>query len=175
MLMGDQQKKRARGAMAMTREQDLQVLQSAFETFTACITTLPNPVFLRQVTQWAPRDVVAHLIGWNRYTVTGCEQIRQGTIPFYFADTDDDFRHVNANSVQTYASPEKSALIADLTASFQALLHFLASLPPEAWEADYGVRYQGGCVTIANTVGALSMDYLGHTKDIESWVTSRNG
>jgi hypothetical protein len=53
--------------MAMTREQDLQALQSAFETFTACITTLSGPVFLRKVTEGAPRDVVAHLIGWNRY------------------------------------------------------------------------------------------------------------
>ncbi|HEX6110213.1 MAG TPA: hypothetical protein VFZ02_12445 [Ktedonobacteraceae bacterium] len=85
----------------MTREEDLQVLQSAFETFTACVALLSAPLFLRQVTEWAPRDVVAHLIGWNHYTRTGCEQIRQGTLPFYFADAGDDFCHVNANSVQT--------------------------------------------------------------------------
>jgi Mycothiol maleylpyruvate isomerase N-terminal domain len=159
----------------MTREKDLQALQSAFETFTACMSTLPIPVFLRPVTQWAPRDVVAHLIGWNRYTRTGCEQIRQGMIPFYFADAADDFRHVNATSVQTYASQEKPALIEELTASFQELRRFLSSIPPEAWKADYGVRYQGGPVTIANTVAALSRDYLEHAKDIESWVTSGNG
>ena len=158
----------------MTREQDLQALQSAFEMFTACITTLSVPEFLRRVTEWAPRDVMAHLIGWNRYTRTGCEQIRQGMIPFYFADAGDDFRHVNANSVQTYASAEKHALIEELTASFQELLRFLICVPPEAWQADYGVRYQGGPVTIANTVSALSRDYLEHTKDIESWVTSGN-
>ena len=96
-------------------------------------------------------------------------------IPFYFADAADDFRHVNATSVQTYASSEKHALIEALTASFQELLRFLSSRPPEAWEADFGVRYQGGPVTIANTVGALSRDYLEHTKDIESWGTSGNG
>jgi Mycothiol maleylpyruvate isomerase N-terminal domain len=159
----------------MTRDQDLQALQSAFETFTACLSRLAVPVFLRPVTEWAPRDVVAHLIGWNHYTRTGCEQIRQGMLPFYFADAADDFRHVNATSVQTYASPEKHALIEELTASFQALLRFLICLPPEAWEADYGVRYQGGPITIANTVDALSRDYLEHTKDIEKWVTSGNG
>jgi len=158
----------------MTREKDLQALQSAFETFTACMTTLAVPVFLRPVTQWAPRDVVAHLIGWNRSTRTGCAQIRQGMIPFYFADATDDFRHVNATSVQAYASGE-DPLIEEVTASFQALRRFLICLPPEAWKADYGVRYQGGPVTIANTVGALSRDYLEHTKDIESWVTSGNG
>jgi hypothetical protein len=95
--------------MAMTREQDLQALQSAFEMFTTCISTLSGPVFLRRVTQWAPRDVLAHLIGWNRYTVTGCEQIGQGTIPFYLADADYDFRHVNADSVQTYTSAESGS------------------------------------------------------------------
>ena len=159
----------------MTREQDLQALQSAFETFTACLSPLSVLVFLRPMTQWAPRDVVAHLIGWNRYTRTGCEQITQGMVPFYFADAADDFRHVNAYSVQTYASPEKSDLIEELTASFQELLHFLICVPPESWQADYGVRYQGGPVTIANTVSALSRDYLEHTKDIEKWVTSGNG
>lgn len=159
----------------MTREEDLQALQSAFETFTACIAMLSVPLFLRPFTQWAPRDVVAHLIGWNHYTRTGCEQIRQGMPPFYFADAGDDFRHVNANSVQTYASPEKRALIDELTASFQELLRFLSTVPPEEWEADYGVRYQGVPVTIATTVGALSSDYLEHTKDIERWVTSGNG
>jgi hypothetical protein len=161
--------------MAMTLEQDLHALQRAFETFTACMSTLSSSVFLRQVAQWAPRDVVAHLIGWNRYTLTGCEQIKQGMIPFYFADADEDFRHVNANSVQTYASTEKRALIEELTASFQALLHYLICLPPETWQADYGVRYQEGPVTIANTVDALSRDYLEHTKEIESWVTGGNG
>ena len=159
----------------MTRDQDLQALQSAFETFTACMSRLAVPVFLRPVTLWAPHDVVAHLIGWNHYTRTGCEQIRQGMLPCYFADAAEDFRHVNATSVQIYASLEKQALIEELTASFQAFLRFLICLPPEAWEADYGVRYQGGSITIANTVDALSRDYLEHTKDIEKWVTSGNG
>jgi len=159
----------------MTREADLQVLQRAFETFTASVAVLSAPLFLRQVTQWAPREGVAHLIGWNHYTRTGCEQIRQGTLPFYFADAGEDFRHVNANSVQTYAGAEKRALIDELTASYQELLHFLSTVPSEEWVADYGVRYQGGPITIANTVGALSSDYLEHTKDIERWVTSAQG
>jgi hypothetical protein len=170
----------------MTREQDLQALQSAFETFTACLSSLPVLVFLRPMTQWAPRDVVAHLIGWNRYTRTGYHSPwpsprsgegqgeAQGMVPFYFADAADDFRHVNAHSVQTYASPEKSTLLEELTNSFQELLHFLASLPPEAWEADYRVPHKGGPVTIAHTVGALSSDYLEHTKEIERWVASGN-
>jgi hypothetical protein len=136
---------------------------------------LSAPLFRRQFTEWAPREVVAHLIGWNHYTRTGCEQIRQGMLPFYFADAGEDFRHVNANSVQTYVLPEKRALIDELTASFQELLRFLSTVPPEEWEADYGVRYQGEPVTIANTVGVLSSDYLEHTKDIETWVTSGNG
>jgi Mycothiol maleylpyruvate isomerase N-terminal domain len=159
----------------MSREEDLQALQSAFETFTTCIAMLSAPLFLRPFTQWAPRDVVAHLIGWNHYTRTGCEQIRQGMLPFYFADADDDFRHINANSVQTYASPEKCALLEELRASFQELLHFLSTVPPEAWEADYAISYRGEPVTIANTVVVLSRDYLEHTKDIERWVTSGNG
>jgi hypothetical protein len=175
MLTEDRRQKRGRGAMVMTRERDLQVLQSAFETFTACISTLAVPVFLRRVTEWAPRDVVAHLIGWNRSTRTGCEQIRQRMIPFYFADAGDDFRHVNATFVQTYASQEKHILIGELPASFHEPLRFLICVPPEAWEADYGVRYQEGLVTIANTVGALSRDYLEHTKEIESWAASGNG
>jgi Mycothiol maleylpyruvate isomerase N-terminal domain len=148
---------------------------SWYETFTACVARPAAALFLRQYTEWTPRDVVAHLIGWNHYTKTGCEQIKQGMVPFYLADADDDFRHVNALSVQTYAWAEKHTLIEALLASFQELLRFLSTVSPEEWETDYGVRYQGEPVTIANTVGALSSDYLAHTKDIEIWVTSRNG
>ena len=85
--------------------------------------------------------------------------------PFYFADAGDDFRHVNATFVQTHASLEKHILIGELTASFQELLRFLICVLPEAWEADYGVRYQEGPVTIANNVGWLSRNYLEHTKE----------
>jgi hypothetical protein len=158
--------------IAMTREEDLQALQSAFETFTSYYCHALCPAVSQALYAVGTRNVVAHLIGWNRFTKTGCEQIRRGITPFYFVDPGDDFHHVNALSVQTYASPEKQVLIDELTASFHALLLFLSTVPPGEWETDYGVRYQGEPVTIANTVGALSSDYLEHTKDIQTWVTS---
>ena len=49
---------------------------------------------------------------------------------------------------------------------------FLFSLAPAQWEADYGVRYEGGAVTIRNTVDALIHDYIEHREQIEEWVKS---
>lgn len=83
--------------------------------------------------------VVAHLIGWNRSTIRGCEQIKRGEIPFYFINPGRDFSNVNAVSLQQYSSEDRQELVGELRASFLELHRFLLSLAPSEWPADFGV------------------------------------
>ncbi len=152
----------------MTLEEQINKLGDAIGEFVRAIDSLPGDTFLKRMDDWSPRDVLAHLIGWNRYTIEGCEQIRRGETPFYFVDSGDDFSRVNAVSVQRYSARERRQLIVELEASFQELKRYLLSLQPAEWEADYGVRYWG-CVTIKNTVDALISDYVHHREQIEEW------
>lgn len=140
--------------------------------FVSCIESLPAELFLAQIDDWTPRDVLTHLIGWNRYTIGGCQQIRRGETPAYFADAPHDFAHVNAEFVKEYSSRDRRELLAELERSFEELELYLMSVDPSEWHTDHGVRYAGYTITIGTTVGALAGDYVIHQHQIETWVKS---
>jgi len=151
----------------MTLEEQINKLSGAIGEFVSSIDSLTGDTFLKRMDDWSPRDVLAHLIGWNRYTIEGCEQIKRGEPPFYFIDSGDDFSKVNAVSVQRYSSRDRRQLIDELNTSFGELERYLRSLGSAEWKADYGVRwYAGGRVTIKNTIDALISDYVHHREQI---------
>ncbi len=144
-------------------------LRRSIDAFTRCIVALPEELFRRKIKHWTPRDVVAHLIGWNRYTILGCEELRRGLEPFYYADAATDFKTVNAVSVRKYRSKVRRNLLTDLKTAFMELAEYLESREAKEWEADFGIRRKGTQVTIRNTVNALTRDYINHTEQIEAW------
>jgi hypothetical protein len=152
-----------------------QRLEQAVERFKRCIQVLPGDLFAKPMDGWSPRDVTAHLIGWNGYTLEGCQQIVRGQTPFYFTDADNDYSNVNAESVRTYTSTNKLDLLEELDRSFQELRVYLASLNPFKWRADYGVKHGRWIITVANTVDALCDDYDVHWQEIEQWASKIRG
>jgi hypothetical protein len=159
----------------MITEEQLAVLDTRVMAFIVCISSLKEDLFLRKVDEWTPRDIVAHLIGWNRYTIEGCQQMLLGETPSYFVDPGDDFSKVNAVSVEKYCSNSRSELINELKNTVGELKLFLLSLDPGKWDTDYGVRWRGGVVTIRNTVDGLIHDYIIHARQIEKWAESKKG
>jgi hypothetical protein len=158
----------------MDRERQLSELGESIDRFKDLIKRLPESLFLKPLHEWSPRDVMAHLIGWNGYTIEGCTQILQGQEPFYFADAEEDFRHVNAESVRRYSSASKVELIEQMTESFRELEAFLLGMSPTDWEMDHGVKYRNWVITISNTVEALQRDYDVHREQIEEWWSSQS-
>ena len=134
-----------------------------------CLDSLPEVLFLKKMDDWTPRDITAHLIGWNLYTIEGCQQIRRGEIPSFFVDPGDDFSKVNAVSVREHNSTDKAELIEKMEASAEQLKQYILSLDPTDWVTDYGVTYKGGAVTIRNMVDALGYDFDSHRQQIEKW------
>ena len=153
----------------MIMEERVSNLSRCIKEFKECIDSLPAKLFLRKMNDWSPRDVLAHLIGWNRYTIEGCQETRRGEAPSYFIDPGEDFNKVNAVSVQKYHSTDKGELVDELEASAHELKQFLLSLDSVEWEADYGVKYGEGPVTIKNSVDVLIHDYLQHREQIKKW------
>lgn len=139
--------------------------------FIRCIRRIPADSFLSTIDgwEWSPRDITAHLIAWNRYTITGCEQMRRRETPFYFIDPGEDFSKINAAAVQKYTSRDKQELIAELEASLQELVQFLLSASAD-WQTDYGALWRGETVTIRNTIDGLIEDYISHRQQIEEWL-----
>ncbi len=155
---------------AMDRER--LALREAFERFRACIEALPKARFLKRMDGWSSRDVVAHFIGWNRYTVRGCREILRGAAPFYLEDEPSDFSSVNRASVERYASRDRDRILRELDASFEELETFLGRLTAPQWGHDFGVRYAGYIITVENSVEGLRQDYDRHREAIETWVGS---
>ena len=153
-------------------EHQLEKLKQAFERFRDCIEALPEDLFLVPMNGWSPRDVVAHFIGWNRYTIEGARDILHGMEPFYLDDEPNDFRDVNAASVKRYASTSRRELLEELDASFEELKTYLLSLTPSEWRRETGVKHAWATITVENTVTGLRDDYDKHRKAIEAWMVA---
>lgn len=158
----------------MNPKEQIAETERAVKKFIATIEDLPEDLFLKPMNGWSPRDVTAHLIGWNQYTLEGCKQIIQGERPDYFEDADNNFSNVNAESVERYASTNKINLLAECTDSFKDLKKYLQSLSAQEWVQDYDVRYRNWVITVDNTVLALQKDYVNHREEIENWVEKQN-
>jgi uncharacterized protein (TIGR03083 family) len=149
-------------------------LTDAVESFARLIATLDDETFLGPLGRWSARDVVAHLIGWNRYTVQGAKQIVRGELPFYDVDPGEDYANVNRLHLREYPSRVKDELLTELRASARELSEALSGLDPDTWSRDYGVRHKGQTVTIQSTVGDLIVDYTHHEEQIRGLTTDRS-
>jgi hypothetical protein len=148
-------------------------LERAVEQFKACVETLPEDLFLETMNGWSVRDVAAHFIGWNRYTIEGCRDILRGVRPFYLDDDRNDFRNVNAASVRKYASTCRQELLDELDTSFNELKGYLLSLMPSQWCEDTAVKHEWATITVENTVAGLRDDYDKHRHAIQTWMAER--
>ena len=153
----------------MTIAIQIRSLSRSVEDLAGCVTALSDEAFLVGINGWAARDIVAHLIGWNRAVIEGSRQIMRGELPSYDIDSGDNYSKVNAAFVREYATPNKEELLAELRQSANELQEFLHALDPSAWARDYGVKNQGSTVTIRSTVDELIDDYDHHRRQIEEW------
>lgn len=153
---------------------ELGELNDAVESFARLVEGLDDETFLGPLGRWSARDVVAHLIGWNRYTVRGARQIVEGELPFYDVDPGEDYANVNRTHVLEYPSRVKEDLLAELRASATELSEALSSFDSDAWSRDYGVRHEGQIVTLRSTVDDLIVDYAHHAEQIRDLVKDRS-
>lgn len=148
----------------------LQVIEFGLrvDEFTRTVASLSKELFLKKINHWSPRDILAHLIGWNRHLIRGCRQIKKGELPFYDIDPGENYSRINAGLIKKYSSQDREVLLSELQISAGELKQYLQSLDQREWNYDYGVTHQGAIVTIKNTVDDLISDYLHHKEQIEA-------
>jgi len=151
----------------MTRDEQITELNKAYQGFIRVVLSLSEDGFLRPLGGWTPRDIVAHLIGWNRNILVGCQQIKTGISPFYHIDGPNDYRKVNAESIARFNSPQRSVLLEELASSKDELVAYVTALDEHDWDKDWGPQhYRGGPATIARSIQSLTKDYLNHIGEI---------
>jgi len=153
--------------MQKDRESTLERVRRSLEGFIADLKQVAPDRFLRPALgEWSPRDVAAHIIGWHRLTIAGCEDLHRGVTPPYLADGENDFASVNARLVSENAGRDPDEVVRALRESFAALDSYVRALPTQVWEAPTGVLYAGRQVTIASSVAVLAHDIEGHRRDL---------
>ena len=157
----------------MTIKEQINELNSGVDGLAKCVSSLPEESFLKNLKKWNPRDIVAHLVGWNRYITAGSIQIMRGELPFYDDDPGENFCNVNAELIREHSTKDREKLLAELRSTADDLKQFLESLDTKDWDRDFGVRHNGQIITIKNTVDELIADYLHHTAQIKDWARKR--
>ena len=153
--------------MKADRDSTLERVRRSLEDFIADLKQVAPDRFLKPaVGEWSPRDVAAHIIGWLRLTIAGCEDLSRGVTPPYFADGKNDFANVNARLVGENPSRDRDEVVRGLRDSFAELVSYARALPPQAWEAQTGLLYIGRPVTIASSVAVLAHDIDAHRKEL---------
>lgn len=149
-------------------------LQRNLHQYSRLIQGLPAGLFTARLdAAWTPRDVTAHLIGWNQATLEALPAIRRGELPASLADAGDDYSRINAVFLARYPATDRQQILRELELSFQALARGLYGVPPDDWAHDFGVRFEEGVLTIEWLVDALTMDYADHYQQVESWAATR--
>jgi hypothetical protein len=151
----------------MTIREQITRLGHSVDEFATTIASLGAERFLEKFNGWSPRDVVAHLIGWNRHVIEGGSQIRRAQLPFYDRDPGENYSKVNAELIRRYSSKNAGELLDELRKSAAELTSYLRSLDRDEWARDFGVRHAGSTVTIETTVDELIADYDHHRRQIE--------
>ena len=153
----------------MNPKESIAKFDKALIDFIHCIESLDEGLVLSKLKNWSPRDIIAHLIGWNHHVVKGCTQIQSGVLPFYDIDSGDDYSKVNADIVKEISSTKREELLEQLTVSAEALKKFIRTVSPEDYVRDFGVRHEDEVLTIGITFEELINDYNHHKIAIEEW------
>lgn len=149
------------------RDKQLVDLNMASESFIRTIRDLSPETFHALLGDWTPRDIAAHFIGWNRITLAGCSELREGVKPFYFYDGTNDYQKVNARFFEQFSSSDREGLLKEIALTKDALISYLKTIPESEWELVTGIlHYRDGPATVARCVDSLIRDYRKHRREI---------
>jgi hypothetical protein len=119
--------------------------------------------------EWSPKDLMAHLIGWDNTYLAALQDLRAGDLPSFYAMYDKDWRSYNRELVREYGSKDWGALMAAARLSHSQLVEYIKTIPGGEFNQDFGVRFRWTPVTIARLLGAQIDDEREHLRQIKEW------
>lgn len=152
-----------------TPEERRAALQASIEQFVVSVEALPEGLFLQAVGGRTPRDIVAHLIGWNYHAIEASGFILRGEMPPSLIDPGPDFSRVNGESMVRYAARDRAELLRQLRDSAAAYDAMLRGLPDAEWDDNHGVARGDWAVTNGSFVAIMIEEFEHHRREIASW------
>lgn len=118
---------------------------------------------------WSTQELLAHLMGWDYTNIDAVKSILEGGLPYFYEYRDRDWATYNALLVSRHKQGHYADLLCSAEASHSALTGFLATVPPEEFDKDHGVRYKGYKVTVARLLQAEAKDEEEHARQIKEF------
>jgi hypothetical protein len=118
---------------------------------------------------WSIKDLLAHLIGWDKTNRRAAAEILEGKVPFFYEHRDRDWQTYNAMLVKKYRQDSFEDLLSAMKASQEKLIEFVQTIPPESFNKDFGVRFRGYKVTIQRLLEADIKDVQTHLQQIRDY------
>ncbi len=115
---------------------------------------------------WSIKDLLAHLAGWDYTNLEAVKEILAAKLPTFYARYDHDWKTYNAMLVAKYKPDSFEELIALIKRSQRELIDLLETLPPEAFNKDFGVRFRGNKLTIRRLLEAELKDEQVHLQQL---------
>ncbi len=147
--------------------------QRSMHQFMRTVRTLTPEQFAEAMNGWSARDVVAHLIGWNRACIDIADAVHREEAPAALIDPGEDFSEVNARFVRQYDATDMTELLRELELSYQELARHLYTVDEQDWARETAIPGWDDTITLESVVRDLSGDYAAHMQEIASWRQSR--
>jgi cobalamin-dependent methionine synthase I len=153
-------------AEPQTLNEMLVAMDSTRRSFIALLENIPQDKYSvpESFGKWSLRDVLAHMIGWERLAAERVAIIKQGGLPepIPFSDAD----AYNARFVETITIQEKQELIGELENTRSELRNGLASLTEEEF-----TRTAGKTVAVQKWLPHFTFAHeREHMRRIEQWI-----
>ncbi len=115
---------------------------------------------------WSVKDVLAHLIGWDYANLEAVRYVTASQLPPFYNHYDRDWKTYNAALVAKYKLDSFDEMLVQVKDSLRQLIEFLKTVPPEAFNQDFGVRFRGVKVTVRRLLEADIKDVQLHRQQI---------
>ncbi|MDX1995354.1 MAG: ClbS/DfsB family four-helix bundle protein [bacterium] len=116
---------------------------------------------------WSVKDVLAHMIYWNRFPIEEIGHALRGE-PFPNKDWEDD--EINAQVVAQYQANTADDVRAEFNTSFMEVVEYIRRLPDSAFQPGNEIEQQTG-ETIHGIFANNTYDhYALHLEQIQEWM-----
>ena len=120
------------------------------------------------VGEWAIKDLLAHLAGWDYTNLEGVKALLAGEVPGFFAQHDRDWKTYNAMLVARHKRDDLAGMIAAVQEAQKELVAFLNTLTDEDFHRTVHVN------TFRMSIGGLLnfeiKDEKGHLEQIRQFL-----
>ena len=118
---------------------------------------------------WDPKDLLAHLVGWDEANLEAVRDILDGQLPAIYKYPDADWQAFNEELVARHRRDDLAELFVDAARSHLALIDFLRGLPPEEFERDRGLRDGRFPVTLAGLLEVEAREERVHARQVREF------